>query len=418
MTCPSVLAAGHLLQLPDEILLEILKLVTPEDLSRVKQVCWRLRSIVLNYTVRLDHNAFLKDTSVSSISGFADLILQCPRLKVLSLIHQPEGGVGVPVCFMERLMRCGKRRAQFAKQLAASCPVIRVFEVASLPTLRLVRDYVRSLKQTSALTEIRLYSCNSIQVRILMLAIARVSPCLRIFKFLRRAPAAPLPPGDTGYAHLWDQLAPRLTGFSTNVSDRSILTPALTRLTGLRRLVVWFLVSEEIDLLTRHATQLHSLILMSADVAGFRFLVRLQHLTDLTFSLAREQRDSQEVAAFADDFDSVFRVVGRRLQRASFDLRNASSGACLASLAHCHQLRELKLRGLTDASVVLHALLGLRSLRSVVWKDETGTHTDISNHSIQKLFKSCPSLAKFVLNEVMYTRRRQECDSKPAHSPA
>jgi hypothetical protein len=398
---------SHLMDLPDEIVLEVLKLVSPEDLSRVKRVNRRLRALVLNYTVRLDYTAFIKDESVLRPPDFADLILQCPRLKALSLI-KPADQPGHPACFMDSFLQPAKQRTRFAKLMSRSCPNIRLFEVSSLPSLRMVRDYARFLKQKAAITEIRLYLTKSLPVPGLMLAIEQCCPQLRVFKFLRREMAEPLARTDQRFDLMWSRMANKLTGFSTNVQDRQIIKPALTRLVHVRRLVIWFLTATEMGLMTQHCTQITTLILMSADPAGFKFLKRLPHLTDLTFCLQRDEYVQMD--AFRADFGAVFHEIGSRLKRISFDFRKSSSAGCLSHLIRCTQLTDLKLRGFDDEDKIsiYDRLLRLKSLRSLTWKDEDDESlTDVfTQKHIQKLFKNCPLLHKFILNETQYARRK------------
>ena len=387
--------------LPDELLVLIFKSVPHKELIDLKETCKRFQSLILDYTVRLDYEAIQWDSSLKSEEDLVSLILSSPRLRSLSLIKEPLESQE-PSSLIPSVLSSFKTRKKFAEQLSVKCPGIRVFEVSGMNGLRLVRDYSKiTCKKTRGcqLQELRLY-CKEEGVSLarLLISISMSCPSLKIFKWLRRTSQdvnnnRQMLMKNKMYSQVFSSLT-ALTGFSTNIINRDIISSSLTTLINLTRLVVWHLNQEEVEVLTKQLKALQILVLMSVEVAAVKRLKRLNQLKELTISLKRDTSFSQ-IQEEETSFQEFFRIRGSQLKLLSLNFKGKEAGRTLDHLTkYCVNLDHLKLREFQDLDNICNVLL-------TVAADEGNENQENENASqdipLRKEVKQLlPSLQSFV----------------------
>jgi len=196
------------------------------------------------------------------------------------------------------------------------------------------------------------------------MSISKASPGLTVLKYLRRSPVKSFY-SRVDFNQVWDELAPKLTGFSTNLPFRPIITGALSRLVNLSRLVVWTLHEDEVEILSKNMSQLKILVLMSVQVESIQHLYRLKQLKELTMVISKHTLPQvmQLCKGYFDDFFES--ETGRQLTHFSFNFKGISPSGCLDSLTrYCTQLKELRIKeveldeDLTKLSIILTTVVG------------------------------------------------------------
>lgn len=370
--------------LPDEVVLGIFKTVSPKDLSSLKKTCSRFSSLITGFTVRLDYEAIKVDCDVQTESDFKDLILQSKRLKQLSLLNflryedsedktyaliaedyrfKKTRQSSEPALLLECLLSTAFTSKDFARQLAVSCPLIETIEISGIKGLKFVMYYSKACTKVNGmcrLKDIRVYTKDSLkEISKTMVKISQDCPSLRVFKLLRRSSFKDWLNNrhQKEISELVYELSPKLTGFSTNIIDRSLLHSCMTSFTNLTRLVVWTLKAHEVDLLSKSLSfNLRALVLMSVEVSSVQYLYRLVNLTDLTFSLSR-QTTQQQVDEAAELFKSFF-ASAVKLMSLSLVWKDLQSGGCLDYLTkYCESLQCLRIKNFKDVSNIAGLLL-------------------------------------------------------------
>lgn len=205
----------HFDDLSDELLVIIFKGVDTKSVTSLLKVSKRFLRVTTGNTFKLDPMTLASDDSMSPI-GMRKFILMCNSLKHLDLVIISKRDTRP---FLDELFESNKMRIKFAKDLFINCPNIRIFEVASLKALMMLRDYSKMLFTKTGecnIREVRVYVSNSIHVRNLMMSINQYSPHLKIFKLLRRNPINGsrdrTDKNPDIYPQLWQSMAPKLTG--------------------------------------------------------------------------------------------------------------------------------------------------------------------------------------------------------------
>lgn len=405
---------NHLDRLPDEIVLEIFKTVTPVDLISLKKSCERFQKLITDYTVRLDLDAVKVDESIQCEEDFKHLILGCKRLKQLSLINylRYEGSNDMtcalkappvkevkgrrckktslgsikealseehhvnrrqstskePALLLESMFNCASVAKDFANEVAVFCPLLQMLEVTGVKGLRFVLYLAKAFNRVhgkNRINEIRVYSRDNLkEVATLVIKISKQCPHLAVFKLLRRTPVRSITTNHSVIDEMVRQIAPKLLAFSTNFTNETLLRSSMTHLVNLRRLVAWTLSSPEVEHLSNHLSSLQILVLMSVDVNAVQHLDKLLLLKDLTFSLKRQtsQEDVNEAAPLFKNF--LASKVGRQLITLSLVWKNLKSGGCLDYLTeYATSLRNLKLKDFSDLDHIQKILLDKTILR-------------------------------------------------------
>lgn len=386
-------------KLPNELVLRIFQEMQDEHLVQLRKTCTRFRDIILSSTKRVDHHTLAVDPDLYPREAM-ELILECPRLRVLSLIDSSSAST---LTILKGALNHRDQRDEFARHLAQRCPYIERIDVASIHALRLVRTYVKHLDGPSNLVSLRVFCSNVRTVAILLLDIVKYTPRLTCFKLLRReATKEKATTCAHLYEQLWTLLGKQLTQFSINVEDRHILANCITQMVKVQRLVIWNLNEAEVLTLVTHVKNLKIVVLMNCSIDAFKHLVHLQHMTDLTFHVKRPEASGYLPHYIAEELYDVFRMIGRQLTRLSLVLKDVWFGSYLSPIAlFCNNLTDLKLRDINqyDYGSMYNIIKNLPCLKYVWWGDNiTLNSPDTGGRGIAQdlLFESKCLLAIYI----------------------
>lgn len=199
-----------------------------------------------------------------------------------------------------------------------------------------------------------------------------------------------------------------LTGFSTNVLDRGIISSAIRLLVNVERLVIWYLNSEEMETLCRNLTNIRILILMGCDVSGLKYVSRLPHLEEFQYTFLKPQSDNRMITnptGLQSDFKRIFQTFGPQLQKLSlsFSVSPEYFNSCFDHLSTFSTgLKEFKVNG-APRIFLGKVCQKIKSLEYLFWSGDILTFDDIN-----KTFICCPHLKRFVVNLQVFVRKHNK----------
>ena len=366
--------------MPDEILVKIIRELKPEDVRALRGVSVRLRNLIFSLITRIDFMFLQEEPSLTSDKKILEFVLKCPNLKHLSLISIDKRKIGDSL--LGSMVGNLKQSTKLAATLADSCPNIQCIEISGISALRMVREYTRRLhgKERCNLEEIRVYSIQDFNSLFkVMKVLSRFCPKLNTFKLLQRERIGRDKRLRIPFQDLWIDLSPKLTKFSTNIEQEEMVNSALSSLTNLERIVVWGLKKDSIDLLTQSLAHLRILILMSVDLTGIHFISRLKNLSELHIKVQPGFKSPKgfEALSLRHDFQNLFKEIGPNLKKLSFNFRNTSTSHLLDSIPqYCKSLTELRFSDCTDCHQLFLIAASLEKLELFHWEGDKG-RTDL-----------------------------------------
>lgn len=372
----------HFDKLPNEIVLHIFELVGKKGQVQLRKTCTRFRDLILSSTTRVDQTLMQVDPDIRPRQAM-QLILDCPRLKVLSLIDSSSSPATTRP-YLNSLISYSSSRNEIGDLMSLKCPLIESIDVASLEALRLVKRYVERLNGSSQLTSLRVFSSNVQTVVSLLLGIIKYSPKMSSFKLLRRTHPKTVDVNcEEKYHQLWTLMGQQLITFSINVKDRHVLANCFSLMPFLQRIVIWHLEENDVLALVTNSKSLRTVILMNCAVGAFKHLIHLPQLTDLTFHVnpyekvngsAHSPPRLERITVLPPFFEfyETFRKIGGRLTRLVLVLKDLFFDSRLSPIAeYCTNVVEMKLKEInqSDYHTMYTIIKKLPRLVRLHWQD-------------------------------------------------
>lgn len=394
-------SVDYFVGVPDEIIFIIGEALSGDQrsLRALRQVNSRFRRIGFLLITKIDSRFIHNEPSLGMDNRTLDFILRCSNLKHLSLIVSYSHDVKkLSDPLLLSLMKNAADAKKVASLLVSNCPNIHCIEVAGIHALRMTREYCRklSMKGCCNIEELRVYAVEDFNALYrIMRPINQFCPKLNTFKLLQRDQVNRPKPVIVPFDKLWAEMSTKLTKFSTNIISDEIVNSAISKLSNLERIVVWGLEAEAVHLLSHHLVNLRILILMSVNLTGIYAISRLEDLTELHIKVQPGfmTPTGAEASALQLDFKLLFRKIGQKLKKLSFNFRNQSTSTVLDSIPDfCTSLSELRFSDCTNSDALFKMAERIDKLERFVWN---GDHKYRAGASVPRVIQSlCNNLAR------------------------
>lgn len=403
--------------IPDEILLMIGEACDPESVKALRGVSVRFRRLAFMLIRKIDWHFLQNEPNLHEDYEIFEFILKCPNLNTLSLIGLEDKKITEPL--LAHLMTDASGAEKVAKSLANHCCKIRTIEVSGVRALRMVREYAKRLnkKGRCKLEEIRAYAVRDYNCFYhVMKAVNQYCPKLNTFKLLQREKVDRRRKLKVPFQDLWEEMASKLTKFSTNVDKEEIVDQAISSLNNLERIVVWGLRQDAIITLSQTMVHLRILILMSVDLTGIYHIADLKHLSELHIKVAHGYSPpvGVEAVALKEDFKHVFKEIGSNLKKMLFNFRRTSTSHLLDSVPkYCTSLIELGFSECVDCGHLFKLAAKVQKLELFMWNSnvkKTSVSKDVQVYC-NNLCRAKPTIKRVVAYNFIYIPVNDSCEN-------